>query len=426
MTEMNRKRIGAMSSMIVLSWLSPCALADGAITLAEAQRRALETAPLVAGQRAAVRASREMAVAAGRRPDPELKLSVDNLPINGPDRFSIGDDFMTMRRIGLTQEFTGTDKLARRSERYEREAEKGEAELQAAIATVQRETAIAWLERYYAESMANAIVEQRAESLREVQAAEAYYRSGKGGQADVFAARGAVIALEDRLSEAQRRIDTARTSLSRWIGPAANEALAGRPEIDRIPDELAHEHVVLDHHPEIQVSEKAEQVAMAEVRVAQVNRTPDWTWELAYSRRGSIYSDMVSIGVSVPLPWDRANKQDREVAAKLALTEQAAAQREEVLRTHTAEVRTMVVEWQNGLERHRRLESELLVLAGERTQAALGAYRGGKGTLGDVLAAKRNELDVRLQLLQLDLDTARTWAKLNFLFPANLPTRDQK
>jgi outer membrane protein TolC len=421
-----KSRIVYLGGVAALLWLSCPAAGAGPMTLAEAQRRALAIAPQVAGQSAAIRASKEMAVAAGQRPDPELKLGVDNLPINGPDRFTLGNDFMTMRRIGLMQEFTTSDKLARRSERYEREAEKNEAELQAAVATVQRETAIAWLERYYAEAMADAIVELRTESQREVEAAEAYYRAGRGGQADVFAARSAVVMLEDRASEAQKRIATARTALERWIGTAANEPLAGKPSVDRIPDELRHEHIGLEHHPEIQVSAKAEQVALAEVRVAEANRRPDWTWEVAYSRRGSPFSDMVSIGVSVPLPWDRADKQDREVAAKRALTEQAGAQREELLRMHIAEVKTMVAEWQNGLERRRRLETDLLPLSKERTQAALGAYRGAKGTLTDVLLARRSELDVRLQILQLDLETARTWAKLNFLFPVDLETKEAK
>ena len=417
-------RVAFIAGLAGALCLPGLAIGDAPLTIAQAQRLALDIAPLVAGQSAAVRAAREMAIAAGRRPDPELKLGVDNLPINGPDRFTLGNDFMTMRRIGLTQEFTRADKLARRSERYEREAEKSEAEREAAVVTVQRETAIAWLERYYAEAMANAIVEQRAEALREVEAAEASYRAGRGGQADVFAARGAVIALEDRASEAQRRIATSRTSLSRWVGAAAGEPLAGSPAFDRIPDELAHEHLLLEHHPEILVAARAEQVAAAEARLANENRTPDWTWELAYSRRGSPYSDMVSFGVSVPLPWDRANKQDREVAAKLAITEQAAAQHEEIVRMHAAEVKNMVAEWQNGLERARRLERELLPLAGQRTEAALGSYRGGKGTLTDVLTARRGELDVRLQMLQLDLETARTWARLNFLVPVDLEKRD--
>jgi outer membrane protein TolC len=407
----------------------PCfctSIAADAMTLAEAQRRAVEIAPQVGGQSAAVRASREMAAVAGRRPDPVLRLGVDNLPVEGPDRFTIGNDFMTQRRIGLMQEFTGNDKLARRSERYEREAEKSEAEMQAAVATAQRETAIAWLETYYAEAIADAVADQRREAQREVEAAEAVYRAGRGSLADVFAARGALVSLEDRASEAQRRIATSRTALSRWIGAAANDPLAGAPSFDQIPEELAHEHLQLEHHPEVQIAAKLEQIALSEARLAEANRRTDWTWELSYSRRGSPFSDMVSLGVSIPLPWDRDRKQDRELAAKLALTEQAAAQREEVLRIHIAEAKTMVAEWANGLQRRRRLATELLPLTEQRTQASLGAYRGGRGTLTEVLAARRGELDARLQVLQLELETARNWAKLNFLFPVELAKEETR
>ncbi len=59
----------------------------------------------------------------------------------------------------------------------------------------------------------------------------------------------------------------------------------------------------------------------------------------------------------------------------------------------------------------------MLPLASERTQATLGAYRGAKASITDVLLARRNEIDVRLQALQLEMDTARLWAQLNFLVP---------
>ncbi len=121
--------------------------------------------------------------------------------------------------------------------------------------------------------------------------------------------------------------------------------------------------------------------------------------------------------MAIPLQWDQKNRQDREVAAKLAMADQAEAQRDEALRAHVAEVRSMIQEWDNSRERRTRYERELAPLAGERTQAVLAAYRGGKASLNDVLAARRNEIEVRMQALQLEMETARLWAQLNFLFP---------
>jgi outer membrane protein TolC len=162
---------------------------------------------------------------------------------------------------------------------------------------------------------------------------------------------------------------------------------------------------------------KQEEIAATEARLARASRTPDWTLEAAYQQRGPDFSNMVSIGVSIPLPWDRANRQDREIASKLATAEQARAQREEMLRAHVGEVRTMLEEWHNRRERLQRYERDLIPLARERARAALAGYQGGRTTISDLLLARRNESDVRMQAVQLEMDAARMWARLNFLIP---------
>ena len=208
-----------------------------------------------------------------------------------------------------------------------------------------------------------------------------------------------------------------KTMLARWVGVAADAPLAGSPPIDAIALDPRVLDAEIEHHPEIAVVARQVDVAVAEAKVAAANRTPDWTVQVMYSQRGPAYSNMVSFGVSIPLPWDRAQRQDREVAAKLALADQARAQREEMLRAHAAELRAQIAEWENGRERSARYEEQMIPLARDRAAATLSAYRSGKATLADVLAARRNEIDVRVQALQLATDTARLWAQLNFLVP---------
>lgn len=409
------------SSALVLSVLAQAA--DTPLTLPEAQRRAAERSRQLAAQDSAVSASREMAVAAGQLPDPTLKFGIDNLPVTGADGFSIGRDFMTMRRIGLMQEFTRGEKRKLKTERFEREAERGLTEKSATLATIQRETALAWLDRYYAEATAEVVVAQIKEARLEIEAAESAYRAGRGSQADIFTARSAVVALEDRLSEIGRRIRTATTALARWVGQAAAEVpLGGKPGIDTIRLDPRALDTQLTHHPQIALLDRQVEIAATEAKLAQANKKVDWSLEAAYQKRGSAFSDLISIGISIPLQWDQKNRQDRELAAKLAVVDQARAQREEALRAHTGEVRAQIQEWENGRERRERYERELVPLAKERTQAALAAYRGGKAGLMEVLAARRNELEVGLQALQLELETARLWAQLNFLFPDDLGT----
>ncbi|BBB66851.1 transporter [Undibacterium sp. YM2] len=404
--------------------------AESPLTLGNAQHLAVARSRQLIAQDMAVTASREMAAAAGQLPDPILRAGIDNLPVSGPDRGSLTGDFMTMRRIGVMQELTRNDKRQLRAERYDRLADKSLAEKSSAIAAIQRDTAVAWLDRYYAERMAAVVTEQSIQAKLEIEAAESSYRAGRGNQADIFAARSALSMVDDRQSEILRKVRTAKTMLSRWTGGDPELALAGEPSIEKIRLDLSALDKSLAHHPQIAVLTRQTEIAETDARLAEANKKTDWSVEVAFQQRGPAYSNMVSVGISLPFQWDQKNRQDRELSSKLAMVEQAKAERDETLRAHVAETKAMIEEWQTDLERCTRYEHELIPLAKERTQAILGAYRGGKSSLGDVLAARRNETDVRLQALQLQADTARLWAQLNFLFPvdvqATYPTQSMK
>ena len=90
------------------------------------------------------------------------------------------------------------------------------------------------------------------------------------------------------------------------------------------------------------------------------------------------------------------------------------------LAEHEAMVGVLVNDWSSSKERLARLQAELLPAALNRTEAAAAAYRGGKADLGMVLAARRDALDARMQLLQLEMETARLWARLHFLVPQDV------
>ncbi len=410
-------RLATIAAVLGALYCSVATAANGPLTLAEAQHLAVARSRQLVAQDSAVTAAREMAVSAGQLPDPIATLGINNLPVNGPDQFSLTRDFMTMSSVGVMQEFTRTEKREARAERFEREAEKSLAEKTLSIASIQRDTALAWLDRYYAEAMQAVISERSRQAQLEVEAAESGYRAGRGNLADILTARNALVLLDDRASEVGRKVRTAKIALARWIGNDAEAALAGRPTIDAIRLDPSTLETDLAHHPELAVLARKEEVAAADVRVAQTNKKADWSVALMYSQRGPAYSNLISLNVSVPLQWDQKNRQDREVAAKLAMLDQARAEREDMLLAHTAEVRAMITEWENDRERSARYAREIMPLATERSQVTVDAYRGAKASITDVLLARRGEIDVRLQALQLEMDTARLWAQLNFLFP---------
>lgn len=385
------------------------------LTLAQAQQLAVQRSQLIGAQDHALTAAREQAVAAGQLPDPVLKAGVDNLPVNGSERLRIGDDFMTMRRIGISQELVRADKRQSRAQRFEREADIARASRRLAQASVQRDTAQAWLALYYQRQMAVLAERLVAQARDEILAAEAAYRGGRIARSEVLSAQASLLALEDRASEAQRRVQTAQIGLARWTGVAEAPELGEPPAIGKLPLDLAHLDTQLGHHPQVALLARQTELAQADARQAEADLHPDWTVELSYQQRGNGYSNMVSFGVSVPLQWDRPQRQDRQLAARRAQVEQAQAEQDEALRTHLAETRGMAAEWQNGLARLARYEQSIQPLAAERSAAALAAWRGGKGALADVLAAWRGELETQQQYLQLQLDTSRLWAELNYL-----------
>jgi outer membrane protein TolC len=409
--------------------------AEGTLSLAEAQRLAVERSRNITAQTLGIDAARSMAQAAGQLPDPVLILAVENLPItketaleepahptaakfantNSGNRFSVTRDNMTMRRIGLMQEWTRGEKRELRAERYQAEARKGEAEIEAARATIRRDTAIAWMDTWHAEAMAAAIAEQRVRGLQEAQLAEADYRAGRGSQGDLLMARASLAMLDDRAAELERKVKVARTMLARWAGAEGARALGARPDFAGLRLDTHHLEVDLGKHPQIQVLERQQDIATAEARLASVASKPDITTELSYQVRGSQFGDMVSFEVRMPLPWDTGSRQDREVRARQAMADQAAALRDEALREHVAEVRNMLHEWESNRARIARYEREIVPLASARAEATLAAFRGAKANASDVLAARRAELEARLQQLQLESETARLWAQLNFL-----------
>ena len=77
--------------------------------LEQAVQVAVARSRQLAGIDSAVTSSRDMAVAARQLPDPVIKVGVDNLPVSGADKLSLSSDFMTMRRVGVMQEFTRSD-----------------------------------------------------------------------------------------------------------------------------------------------------------------------------------------------------------------------------------------------------------------------------------------------------------------------------
>lgn len=409
--------------MVLFRILACAALLAGApvasaqtLSLEDALRASEAESPRLAARRHAVSAAGEMVGRAGELPDPKLRFGLENLPVNRANRFRFDQDFMTMRSIGVMQAFPNAAKREARNLRAERARDLEASGLAAERVAVRRETALTWLEVHYAER-ALEVLEHLAGSFKlQIEAVASGVAGGRQNAAESFALRQAEERAFDRVLEQRRQVERARIALATWIGPAAQRALAAAPDTAKLPVPREDLLARLAAEPMLRVFGEREDLARADVVLARTTKESDWSLEVGYAQRSPDFSNMLSVMVSLDLPWQSERRQDRDVAARLALAERARAEREDARRTREAEVRGWLADFDSAAARLARVESLQQPLARERAEAALAAYRGGRGELGPVLEATRNQTETELALVGAQTARARAWVRLAHLY----------
>jgi outer membrane protein TolC len=405
-------------AIFLLVVYAPIRAADsGPLTFEAALRAAEHHSLALRGYEAGARAAGERAVAAGQLPDPVLQFGLDNVPTQGNTAFGLDNEPMTMRKVGLMQTYTRPAKRRARAAQFQREAEAAKVRRTASLAELRERAALTWLALYYRQQQLTLVMAQREEAARQVQAADAEFRGGRGDQTNLFAARLSLAELDDELKALRAQLASTRHALERWTGLPQPTELSSPPSI-RTTHWSNHgpEHS-LDLHPDIAAMNAEERAAIARAEVARQETRGDWTWSLMYASRGADYADMVSLGVSIPLEWNRKNRQNRELAAELARVDQVQAQKEEMRRSHQLEIEQLLIQWEAQLARLDHYQKTLLPLAEESVQAALAGYRGNRLSLSELLATRRAAIGTDIERLRIEEEAAALWATLEFRFP---------
>ncbi len=389
-------------------------------TLEAALQAATDHSAAMGAAQASVRASSEAAVRAGQLPDPMLKAGVDNLPVTGQQKFTIGQDFMTMRRIGVEQEWVSSEKRRLRSALADDMVERERAGYLGQLANTRQQTATAWLNAAYAKKAVTLQQELVHHMTRELDAMKASYRGAKATAADVTQAQAMLAQTQDQLLKAQQTLQTSLIGLARWIATPVSD-VAGEPPAPLSYVTILPPEELREVQPVLVAASRDIGVADAETAVATSNRSPNWSWEVAYQQRGGAYSNMVSIGVSIPLPINRKDRQDRDTAEKAELATRARLMYEDAERQVQADIRTQSATLASGRDRIAHLSDSLLPAADQRVQLAAAAYKAGTGSLADTFAARRAQLDAELQVLDLRREVSQTWAQLEYqVVPASV------
>jgi outer membrane protein TolC len=391
---------------LAAAWL-PALAAAAPLSLDQALDLAVQRSHAMRSARAGASGATEAALAAGQLPDPMLTAGVENLPATGPDRFSLNRDFQTMKRIGISQEWVSAEKRSAREAAARAVAGRERVMERVAAAEARLQTALAYLDAYYAGEALKLTLLNERHAREELEAGKGRLATTSGNSAEVLALTTSLGLAEDESGDVRQQQGAASAALQRWVGLPADELSA--PALGVVPAEAEF----VANHPAVVPKERGIDVARQEATVAATNRKPNWTWEVSYGQRTG-YSDMVSFGVSIPLAVAPAARQDRETAARLALVEKAEAERAEAQRVAQAEHAALASDARRLQERIERFRGAVLMPAQQRAVVTTAAFRANQASLVMLFEARHAELELQRKLLALQRDLAKAQAQMIF------------
>lgn len=385
------------------------------LTLAEAERLALDNAPWLKHHRAAAQASAERAVYEGRLPDPQLTLGALNVPA---DSLRLNQEDMTMLMVGVRQSFPPGQTLKLREQRAQSENAGEQAKNALEQRLLLKQVRLNWFDLYYQEAALRQIAEARRLQQKQLEATEGRFRAAQEPPQAVFKARAVLARLNERAPMIEAQQARVRAQLGHWLGEAAYAAL---PEILPVLPPFAEFDVA--QHPEIEAARAMESAARAEVGIASQEYKPGWMLDINYGIRqdapnGMPRSNLVTAIVTIDLPLFRGTRQDRRVAEKQALADGAGHEIDDKRRELEMMYRGLRAEHTALTARAAVFDNELLPALRRETQVTATGFARDQADYRD---AQMRLLDAELEYTRLRVDIARAHAEILFLAGEKLP-----
>ena len=405
-------RIGAAALAVAIAVYAGPAAAEP-LTFDVALERAAANAPSVQANAAGVEAKRSAAIAAGRLPDPTLSVGIDNFPVSGPPAFTLNGDSMTMVRVGVEQAFPNPAK--RRAQRGRAQADIGVAEADLAVEgqNVRLETALAWVDLYYAKRRL-AQLQRLDQSLGDLQATVlARLASGSARPSQVLEPEQLRAAVNDRRSELTAEVAKAQARLSRLTGDAQAD-VSGDPPVLGVDGPVLRAHVA--SLPRLRALDAQAGVADADVTLARADKRPDWRVGTSYGRRDPAYGDMVSVTVSIDLPFFGKRRQDPLIAARESEANRARLMRNAGERDVLAALDGDLADHAMHHQRLMNARNTLVPLGKRRAELDMASYAAGKLDLGSALLSTLALAEAEVDALSREADVARDAIRINYTY----------
>ncbi|MBI3575951.1 MAG: TolC family protein, partial [Gammaproteobacteria bacterium] len=371
------------------------AFAAPELTLAEAERLALEQAPWLQHHRTNVDAAAERAVYEGRLPDPQLTLGMANVPT---DSYRLNREDMTMTVIGVRQAFPPGKTLKLKTERAEKELAREQARVQMEQRNLLRQVRQSWLELYFQEQSLRTLDESRRLARKQLDAAEGRYRAAQETQQSVLRSRQALARLDERAPMIRAQILRLQAQLARWIGEDAYKTLpAELPVLPATPGKFDY-----TRHPEWTATQTMLDEARVEVEMARQEYKPGMMLDVSYGFRrpmpdGTERPDLLSAMVTFDLPVFRNKRQDRKLAEKQTMEAGARFELDDKRRELESMDRSLRAELDGLSEREKIFAERLLPATRREAQVTVAGFARDQSEYRDALM---KSLDAELEYLR--------------------------
>ena len=354
-------------------------------------------------------AAQSAAEGAGALPDPVVGVGLSGLPLSELD---ISAEMMTMFEFEVMQDLLPRGLRDARTEAAVARVAAADARERIVEWDLRLRLSEAWFDLLLV-SEAIGVHDRTVSALMAFSAsAEVSYAEGVAPQADMLRAQTELASLEEHLAELRRLRAAALAQVNTLLGRAVRTPVpvsvpeglrvlrAADPGMGMLTARLEDaelgaglptlaelEALALLNRPELALRDAELSVARAEAEVARIERRPGIRLRGGYGLRSG-RSDMISLGLSVPIPIFRSRKQDRWADAAAAEAEAEVHDRHALQRTIQREVTEAHARLVEAREQLVLLEEGVLPQARATVRSSAAAYQAGEGSFTGLMEAQ--------------------------------------
>jgi cobalt-zinc-cadmium efflux system outer membrane protein len=370
---------------------------------------ALQRAPALAVLAARVQEARELVGQAGALPNPMVELMVQDV---GFPRWTVGEEDMSMIGPQLSQGIPFPGKRGARRQAAQAEVTVKASELELLRREVARDIRSLCARLHALDQEQEALASGRELLELLVATVRERYSAGTAEQEAAIKAQLAVLRLDERLDDLAAERMALVAAVNRYLD-LPGDAPLGR--VMMLPDALVPptpwEAAVAENSPEVAVRRAEVQAAERRLRVARLERRPDFLAGAGVGfRDGRDPVVTLRLGMDLPL-WSAQNQNPmfRAAGQNLEASRQALRDAEAMAR---AEAARLEAEWQRAERQVMRYTQAIVPQSSLAFDAARSSYLAGRGDFSTVIEDFNLWLEARTGLAQREAERFTTWAEL--------------